>query len=66
LCTLSDGKTPATEVVLSADVYGMYQLYVYALGTDKGDKTIAAIGLTTKRDVNKTLVKEIAQTLAVK
>ena len=64
--TLSDGKTPATEAVLSADIFGMYQLYVYALGTDKGEKTIATIGLTIKGDSNKALVKEIAQTLAVK
>ncbi len=64
--TLSDGKTPATEAVLSADVFGMYQLYVYALGTDKGEKTIATIGLTIKGDANKALVREIAQTLAVK
>jgi len=63
---LSDGTTPATEAVLSADVYGMYQLYVYALGTDKGGKTIAIIGLTVKGDANKSLLKEIAQTLAVK
>lgn len=64
--TLSDGTTPATEAVLSADVYGMYQLYVYALGTDKGEKTISAIGLTIKGDANKALIKEIVQTLAVK
>ena len=49
-----------------ADVFGMYQLYVYALGTDKGEKTIATIGLTIKGDANKALVREIAQTLAVK
>jgi len=64
--TLSDGTTPATEAVLSANVYGMYQLYVYALGTDKGDKTIATIGLTIKGDSNKALVKEIVQTLSVR
>ncbi len=64
--TLSDGITPATEAVLSADVYGMYQLYIYALGTDKGEKTIAAIGLTIMGDTNKALVKEIVRTLAVK
>ena len=64
--TLSDGTTPATEAVLSADIYGMYQLYVYALGTDKGEKTIAVIGLTIKGDANKALLKEIAQTLTVK
>jgi hypothetical protein len=64
--TLSDGVTPAKEAVLSADVYGMYQLYVYALGTDKGEKTISAIGLTIKGDSSKALVKEIVQTLAVK
>jgi hypothetical protein len=64
--TLSDGKTPATEVVLSADILGMYELYVYALGADKGDKTIAAIGLTIKGDSSKALVREIAQTLSFK
>ncbi len=64
--TLSDGKTPAMEAVLSADVFGMYKLYVYALGTDKGEKTITTIGLTIKGDSSKALVKEIAQTLAVK
>jgi len=64
--TLSDGTTPATEAVLSVNVYGMYNLYVYALGTDKGEKTISAIGLTIKGDANKALIKEIVQTLAVK
>jgi hypothetical protein len=64
--TLSDGVTPATEAVLSADIYGMYQLYVYALGTDRDGKTIAAIGLTIKGDTNKALVKEIARTLTFK
>ena len=64
--TLSDGKTPAMEAVLSADIFGMYELYVYAISTDKGDKTIAAIGLTINGSANKALVKEIAQTLSVK
>jgi hypothetical protein len=64
--TLSDGKTPAMEAVLSAEIFGMYQLYVYALSTDKGEKTIATIGLTLKGDSNKALIKEIVQTLAVK
>jgi hypothetical protein len=64
--TLSDGKTPAMEAVLSAEIFGIYQLYVYALSTDKGEKTIATIGLTLKGDTNKALIKEIVQTLAVK
>jgi hypothetical protein len=64
--TLSDGKTAAKEAVLSADVFGMYTLYVYALATDKGEKTIAVTGLTIKGDSNKALIKEIAQTLSVK
>ncbi len=64
--TLSDGTTPATEAVLSADVYGMYQLYVYALGTDKDGKTIAAMGLTIKGEANKALIREIVRTLAVR
>ena len=64
--TLSDGKTAAMEAVLSADVFGMYTLYVYALATDKGEKTIAVTGLTIKGDSNKALIKEIARTLSVK
>ena len=64
--TLSNGKTPAMEAVLSAEIFGIYQLYVYALSTDKGEKTIATIGLTVKGETNKALVKEIVQTLAVK
>jgi hypothetical protein len=64
--TLTDGKTPAEEAVLSAKMV-IYDMYLYCLGTNCGGKTIAVVAYTLKSDPNnKELVKEIARTLAIK
>ena len=63
--TLADGKTSASESIVTANIQG-YDVYGYAVGFNKGGKTIIAWGTTLGGDNNKALVKEIAQTLAVK
>jgi hypothetical protein len=64
--TLADGKTAATEVVIGAKVMGIYDLYGYALATVQGDKIIFASANTFGGGDAQAVVKEIAQTLAVK
>ena len=64
--TLADGKTPATEVVIGAKIMGIYDLYGYALATVKGDNIIFASANTFGGGDAQSVVKEIAQTLAVK
>jgi hypothetical protein len=64
--TLADGKTVATELVMSAKVMGIYDLYSYVLAISKGGKLIYAAGNTLGTDSQKAIVKEIAASLAVK
>jgi pimeloyl-ACP methyl ester carboxylesterase len=63
--TLSDGKTPATEVLLHTSVSGI-DLYSYTLAISKGGKLIFSCGNTLGGSSQQALVREIAQTLAVK
>jgi hypothetical protein len=61
--TLADGKTPATEIVLSASVMFMNKMGV-CLGVLKGGKAITVLaGIEPK---NADLYKEICSTLVVK
>jgi len=64
--TLADGKTTATEVTGTAKIMGIYDLYAYAIGFNKGGKTIIAYGATLGGKAKKDLMAEISQTLAVK
>jgi len=64
--TLADGKTPAMESIVSTKIRDIVDVYCYAIGFNKGGKTIIAFGATLLGDTSKALVKEIAQTLAVK
>jgi hypothetical protein len=64
--TLADGKTVAYEAVLSAKIMGMYDLYAYGLGTNKGGKTIEVDGWTLGGDAKQTLIREIVKTLVLK
>jgi len=64
--TLADGKTKATEVILSANVM-IYDVYFYAVGLNTGGKLVSVVAYTLSGDeANKNLAKEIAQTLSVK
>jgi hypothetical protein len=63
---LADGKTAATEVVIGAKVMGIYDLYGYALATVKGDKILFISANTFGGGNAQAVVKEIAQTFAVK
>lgn len=64
--TLADGKTAATEVILSARILGMYDLYGYNLAIVKGDNIVYCSSLTLGGDSKKAAAREIVQTLAVK
>jgi len=64
--TLADGKTAATEVVLSAKILGMYDLYGYNLAVVKGDKLVWCSALTLGDEAKMALCREIVQTFAVK
>lgn len=64
--TLADGKTAASEAVCTAKVMGMYDLWAYGIGINKGGKTIAVTGWTLGGQAKKDLVTEISKTLAVK
>jgi len=64
--TLADGKTPATETTLTTKIRDIVDVNCYAIGFNKGGKTVIAFAATVKGDQSKALVKEIAQTLAVK
>ena len=64
--TLADGKTHASESIGSLKwIRTNEDTYFYAVGFNKGGKTIVAWGLTVVEN-KKALIKEIAQTLAVK
>jgi hypothetical protein len=64
--TLADGKTPAYEAVLSAKIMGMYDLYAYGIGTNKGGKTIDVDGYTLGGDAKQKILQESVKTLVVK
>jgi hypothetical protein len=64
--TLADGKTAATEVVLSAKIMGIYDLYGYNLAVVKGDKLVWCSALTLGTGTKQALCREIVQTFAVK
>jgi hypothetical protein len=64
--TLADGKTVAYEAVLSAKIMGMYDLYAYGIGTNKGGKTIDVDGFTLGGDAKQAGVREIVKTLVLK
>ena len=64
--TLADGKTTAMEVTGTAKIMGIYDLYAYAIGFNKGGKTIIAYGATLGGKAKKDLMAEMSQTLAVK
>jgi len=64
--TLADGKTAATEVVLSAKIMGIYDLYGYNLAVIKGDKLVWCSALTLGDEGKMALCREIVQTFAVK
>jgi hypothetical protein len=64
--TLADGKTVATEVVLSAKIMGIYDLYGYNLAVVKGDKLVWCSALTLGAGTKQALCREIVQTFAVK
>jgi len=63
--TLADGKTKASVVELSAKLV-IYDVYLYAVGTDIGDKTVMAIIYTVDKNKDQVLIREIAQTLSAK
>ena len=64
--TLADGKTKATEVILSANVM-IFDVYFYTVGLNTGGKCVSVVAYTLSGDeANKNLAKEIAQTLSVK
>jgi hypothetical protein len=64
--TLADGKTPAYEALLSAKIMGMYDLYAYGVGTNKGGKTLVVTGYTLGGDAKQTVIREIVKTLTLK
>lgn len=64
--TLADGSTPATEVILSAKIMGIYDLYGYNLAVVKGDKFVWCSALTLGYDAKQALCREIVRTFAVK
>ena len=64
--TLADGKTSATEVVLSAKILGVYDLYGYNVVVVKGDKLVWCSALTLGGGAKQSLCREIVQTFAVK
>jgi hypothetical protein len=59
--TLADGKTQASEILLSA-AFGMAKAYVH--GTIKDGKAIMV--MTGTKPANLTLYKEIGETLSIK
>jgi uncharacterized protein YcfL len=61
---LSDGKTPATEVVAALTTEPSTD--VYALAVSKADKLIIAAGRSWQGEASRSLVREIVSTLAVK
>ena len=63
--TLADGKTMASVVELSAKLV-IYDVYLYAVGTDIGNKTVMAIIYTVDKNKDQVLIQEIAKTLSVK
>ena len=64
--TLADGKTPASESIANLKNIMGIDVYYYAIGFNKGGKTIVAWGYTLMGENNKALLREIVQTLAVK
>jgi len=64
--TLADGKTPAYEAILSAKIMGMYDLWAYGIGTNKGGKTIDVDGWTLGGDAKQKILQESVKTLVVK
>ncbi|MDD5312982.1 MAG: hypothetical protein PHO26_08115 [Dehalococcoidia bacterium] len=62
---LADGKTDAYVAEFSS-VIAIYDVYLYCFGIKKNGKVIAMIGSTVGGKKDKDLIKEIAQTLAVK
>ena len=64
--TLADGKTSASESIATTKLMSGYDYYGYAVGFNNGGKTIIAWGSTFGGGNNKALIKEIAQTLAIK
>ena len=63
---LADGKTAANEAIVTAKIMGIYDLWAYALGVDKGDKTIFVTGWTLGGQAKKDQIVEICKTLALK
>jgi hypothetical protein len=62
---LADGKTTASEAIVTATVMG-FDLYAYTVGINKGGKTIIAFGATLGGGAKQALMEEMSKTLAVK
>jgi hypothetical protein len=63
--TLADGKTAASVVELSTKLV-IYDVYLYAVGVNIGDKTVMAIIYTVDKGKDQALIQEIAKTLSAK
>ena len=63
---LADGKTAANEVVLSAKILGVYDLYGYNVAVIKGDNLVWCSALTLGGSKKQALCREIVSTFAVK
>jgi hypothetical protein len=64
--TLADGKTQGNEAIISAKIMGLYDLYGYGIGVNKGGKTIMLTGFTLGGQAKKDQITEICKTLALK
>lgn len=62
---MADGKTEATEIILTAKV-ATYDVWFYCYAFNKDGKTICFAGDTLGGDSSKALIKEIARTLKAK
>ena len=64
--TLADGKTQASEAYVTATIMGMYDLWGYGIGVNKGGKTIMVTGWTLGGTAKQDQIVEIVKTFAVK
>jgi len=64
--TLSDGKTPCKEVVVSSQLYSGITLYGIAVGINKGGKTVFVTGATIYPGDSEARIREIVRTLTIK
>jgi hypothetical protein len=64
--TLANGKTQASEAIVTATIMGIYDLWGYGIGVNKGGKTIMVTGWTLGGEAKQNQIMEIVKTFTVK